>query len=495
MKVESLKRTKQDLNYISVYLFQKYHETFLPFLCNLINLSFTTGVFPNHFKHATVVPVYKKRGDRRSVNNYRPIAILPFIGKIFEKCIFNRIVDFTTTNNIISPYQFGFTKGRSTQDAIFLLSEKIYDCWNNDNSSMLLNIFVDFRKCFDTIDHRINLKRLELYGINGIFLKLLQSYLTDRTQSVRIIDEISSSRPLTVGIPQGSNLACLCFLIVINELPNISDKFSSILFADDCTLSFKCNESQAEQLCNVELDKFLTWATANKLSINVEKTYCIAHTYRNINTDRLNISINNINLQFCEEGLFLGVSIDTKMKFRKHINDICSKLSKAIGIIYKLCNDGAPKSVLIQLYYSLAYPYINYNVCSYAGTYDTHLNRIFLLQKRLIRIINRRPFLEHTDELFFSSEILKVHDVYKLNIGLFMHDNSSTGQFNRTHSHNTRNRNDFLPNRARLTITQNSIKVIGPNIWNSIPENIRALPTKTSFKNQYKTYLLSFYSS
>ena len=153
------------------------------------------------------------------------------------------------------------------------------------------------------------------------------------------------------------------------------------------------------------------------------------------------------------------------------------------------------KSVLIQLYYSLAYPYINYNVCSYAGTYETHLHRILLLQKRLIRIINRRPFLEHTDELFFSTEILKIQDVYKLNIGLYMYDNSGTGQFARTHSHNTRHKNDLLPTRARLAITQNSINVIGPNIWNTIPDNIRALPSKTSFKKQYKTYLLSFYSS
>ena len=203
-------------------------------------------------------------------------------------------------------------------------------------------------------------------------------------------------------------------------------------------MSFRCDESNAEFLCNSELAKFLEWTTANKLSINLDKTYCIAHTYRNINTNILNITINNMNLQFYEFGLFLGVTVDTKMKFYKHIDNICNKLSKAIGIIYKLSNEGAPKSVLLMMYYSLAYPYINYNVCSYAGTYNSHLNRILLLQKRLVRIVNKSAYLEHTDKLFFDNKIFKIDDVYKLNVGLYMIDNYASGLYNRNHAFITR---------------------------------------------------------
>ena len=183
------------------------------------------------------------------------------------------------------------------------------------------------------------------------------------------------------------------------------------------------------------------------------------------------------------------------MKFDKHIDSICDKLSKAIGIIYKLSTDGAPKSVLTMLYYSLAYPYINYNVSSYAGTFNSHLNRILLLQKRLVRIINRSAYLEHTDKLFFETKILKIHDVYKLNVGLFMFDNSRSDLYTRNHTYDTRHRNDLLQNRARLSITQNSIDVIGPSTWNSIPERIRSLPSRNSFKSQYKSYLISQYVS
>ena len=492
--INSLKRTKQHINYISVEIFQKFHNLFIKHLCKLINISFTMGVFPEHFKHATVIPIFKK-GTKTDISNYRPVSILPFIGKVFEKCIFNRIVKFTSTHNIISPNQFGFTKGKSTQDAIFRLSDEIYNCWNNNDSSFILNIFVDFRKCFDTINHQIILNKMEMYGIRGIFLKLIECYLTNRTQSVRISTEISSPRAITVGTPQGSNLSSLIFLLAINDLPNISNRFSSILFADDLTMSFRCDELNAELLCNAELEKFLNWTTANKLSVNIDKTYCIAHTYRDINTNNLNISINNINLNFYEYGLFLGVTIDSKMKFSIHIDNVCNKLSKAIGIIYKLSNEGAPKSVLTMLYYSLAYPYINYNVSSYAGTFDSHLNRIFLLQKRLVRIVNKSEYLEHTDKLFFDSKILKIHDVYKLNVGLYMYENSGSGLYNRNHAYNTRNRNELLQNRARLTITENSINVVGPSIWNSIPERIRTSPSKDSFKSQYKYFLLSQYVS
>ena len=492
--IKSLKRTKQDIDFISVEIFQKFHELFLKYLCELINHSFIKGVFPDEFKHATVIPVWKK-GSRTIVSNFRPISILPFIGKIFEKCMYNRIISFVSNCNLISPNQFGFTKGRTTQDAIFLLTEKIYRCWNDNDSSFILNIFVDFRKCFDTINHQIMLKKLELYGINGIFLKLLTCYLTNRSQSVRISNTISSARPITVGTPQGSNLSCLLFLLFINELPRISNRFSSILFADDLTMVFRCNESNAEQVCNSELAKFLDWTTANKLSVNIDKTYCIAHTYRIINTNNFNIFIDNSNLQFYEEGLFLGITIDSKMKFIKHIDNVCNKLSKSIGIIYKLSNDGAPKSVLTQLYYSIAYPYINYNICSYGGTFNSHINRILLLQKRLIRIIHKKPFLEHTNPLFVESQILKIQDVFKLNIGLYMYDNSDITIPNRVHSYDTRNRNELLPDRARLTITQNSIYVAGPSLWNTIPEQIKNSPSRNSFKRQYKTYLLSQYAT
>ena len=198
--VLSLKSTKQNINNISVDMFKKHHHLFLPILCEIINLSFISGVFPTCFKHATVVPIFKK-GDRCNVLNYRPIAILYFLSKVFERCIYARLWEFAVTNNIFTPYQYGFLKGKSTQDALLSLTENIYNCLNSRDGSFCINIFVDFHKCFDTIDHAILIRKLELYGIIGSLLNLVNNYLSNRTQSVRIKKSISPPLPISKGVP------------------------------------------------------------------------------------------------------------------------------------------------------------------------------------------------------------------------------------------------------------------------------------------------------
>ena len=152
-----------------------------------------------------------------------------------------------------------------------------------------------------------------------------------------------------------------------------------------------------------------------------------------------------------------------------------------------------PHKVLKQVYYALIYSYLNYNIICYAGTYDTHLHRLLLLQKRAVRILSNASFLDHTDPLFYSNGILKIHDIYNLNVGMYMYDRAQSGLYNRTHVYNTRNRDDLLPNRPRMTITQNSLSVAGPNIWNSIPTEIQNSPSRNSFKFKYKKYMLSLY--
>ena len=477
-------------------MFKKHHQLFLPILCEIINLSFITGVFPTCFKYATVVPIFKK-GDRCNVSNYRPIAILLFLSKVFERCLYTRLMDFAAINNLFTPHQYGFLKGKSTQDALMHLTEFIYDCFNGRDGSFCINIFVDFHKCFDTIDHVILIRKLELYGVPAILLNIVKNYLSDRTQSVRIKESISPPLLITKGVPQGSILGPLLFLFFINDLPNISNIFTPVLYADDTTLSFKCHSiPQALILCNQELHKFYNWAVANKLSINfdIDKTYFMIHTFRNLDLSELNLNFGNNILPKSNASKFLGVIVDEKLKFDNHIDLISKKISKSIGIIYKLSQLKMPHKVLKQLYYNLIYSYLNYNVCCYASTYDSHLNKLFLLQKRAIRIINNAPFLAHTDPLFFSNSILKIHDIHKLNIGLYMYHHNSSAHYLRPHDYATRGHNDLLPLSARLTLTQNSISVVGPNIWNSIPEDIQNSPSYNCFKFRYKKFLLSFYT-
>ena len=152
-----------------------------------------------------------------------------------------------------------------------------------------------------------------------------------------------------------------------------------------------------------------------------------------------------------------------------------------------------PKSILIQIYYSLIHSHLNYNIICYLGTFPTYINRLFLLQKRAIRIISGASFLEHTDPLFYSNKILKINDMYNLNVGMYMYDRWNSGVYDRQHQYETRNRNDLLPRQARLSVTQNSLSFVGPNLWNSIPVTIQSSISSSSFKCQYKKHLISLY--
>ena len=493
--IKSMKVTKTGVHEISINLFKKYHMFFLPCLCDMINLCLSTGIFPDCLKIAIVIPIFKK-GHASDVSNYRPIALLPFLSKIIERCIFDRLSIYASSCNLIGPAQFGFRKGKSTHDAITLITENIYEAFNIGNGTFNINIFIDFQKAFDTIDHAILLNKLRIYGITGTFHDLIKNYLSNRFQSVRVGDCLSSPLKITKGVPQGSVLGSLLFLLFISDLPNVSGILTSILFADDLALSFTCNDAnECNIICNRELNRLFEWSASNKLSINYGRTksYFMINTYGNIEQDAFNININGITLENVSQAKYLGVVLDPKLKFNKHIDYIAEKISKSTGILYKLKKLKIPIQILKQIYYSLIYSIINYNICAYGGTYNTHINRLFLLQKRAIRLICGESFLAHTDPLFYRTQILKIHDIYRLNVAVYMFEARHSGEFDRNHPYPTRSYNDLVPIYARLNVTQNYLKVSGPNVWNSIPQEIRNLPSLSMFKNRYKKYLLSLY--
>ena len=359
-----------------------------------------------------------------------------------------------------------------------------------------INVYIDFQKAFDTVDHTILLNKLLLYGITGNAHMLIKNYLSNRYQSVRIGNSLSPPLQITKSVPQGSVLGSLLFLFAINDLPNVSNIFTSILYADDLALSLTCKTiNECNQLCNGELKKIFEWSVSNKLSINYghDKSYYMLHSFRNLDTSSFNISINNNFLENLTKAKYLGVILDPHLKYKHHIEYIAEKISKSIGILFKLKKLKTPRPILKQIYYSLIYSLLNYNICSYAGTYNIHLNRLFLLQKRAVRLICNESFLAHTDPLFFRTGILKLHDIYKLNIALYMFDARHSGIFDRNHHYATRSYQELNPFSNRLTVTENSLRVCGPIIWNSIPQEIRNVPSVSIFKNKYKKHLLSTY--
>jgi hypothetical protein len=242
-------------------------------LVHLINMSLEQGIFPDEMKCARVIPLYKS-GDSKLINNYRPVSILPILSKVFERVIYNRLHKFIDDNNLIYNLQFGFRAKYNTTMALLTLIDKIVA--GIDKNEMTLGTFLDFSKAFDTVNHKILIRKLHKYGIRGIANNLINSYLSNRKQFVSFNNVLSEAQVITYGVPQGSILGPLLFVLYINDIYLVSNSIMPILFADDSSLFVQGKDiNTMTNVLNHELDHIYNWVNTNKLSLNVEKTYRI----------------------------------------------------------------------------------------------------------------------------------------------------------------------------------------------------------------------------
>ena len=490
--ISKLKLTKSNVNSMPVKIFKLLSKIISPPLCKLINFSFRTGTFPNSFKIARITPIFKK-GDRQNPNSYRPISSLHFISKIFERSMANKLFSFLKKFSILHPFQFGFQRNKSTCDALIHLTEFIYN--SLDNKKTVVNVLIDLRKAFDSVNHEVLLDKMFIYGIRGLPLEWFKSYLSDRKQFVAVGSSRSSLKTTNIGVPQGSILGPILFLLFVNDLPNSTDILLPTLFADDTTLSISHhNYNEIVPILNRELDSVLNWTVSNKLSLNVEKTEMVIVSNKKTTHSNNQIMLGGEFIEYNDECVFLGVKIDNRLNFSNHIKYVANKLSKNTGIFYRI-KDNMTKQARISYYYSLFFPYISYNVIVWGGTYKNHLYPIIRQQKRIIRLIADADYQFHTNSLFLKFEILKFEDVYKFFISVYMFKALQQGLFSNSHNLNTRNSNLATASFHRLTSTQHSVSFSGPKIWNSLPSNIRNINSLPSFKLKLKQYFINQYNS
>ena len=432
-------------------------------------------------KIARVVPLFKT-GEISMFTNYRPVSVLPAFSKILERIVYNHLINFLNKFNILSSNQYGFRKNHSTAYALIQLYDKLSDAF--DQGKVTLGLFIDLSKAFDTVNHDILLDKLEFYGVRGVALQWFKSYLSCRTQFVQYNGYNSSSKYIKCGVPQGSILGPLLFLLYINDLCNVSKALDFILFADDTNIFFSHNgPNQLMEIVNNELKKLSSWFQANKLSINIKKSnFILFKTKQNKQKLDLHFSIHGIEIDCVNEVLFLGVILDEHLSWKSQIQNVARKVSKSVGIIYKssFCLN---KASLCTLYYSLVYPYLHYCATVWGSTYQSNLKRLINLQKRVIRIVSRSSFDAHANPIFVSLRILKFEDIIKLQIGkvMYLYKNGQLpDSFNDTfllncdiHAYNTRNKNSFRLPYCRTNVRKFSLRFQGPKILNSLALKFR----------------------
>lgn len=489
-------------------------------LAHLFNNSIYSGVFPDELKCADVMPLFKK-GAIDEMTNYRPISLLPSISKVFEKIVKERVVNYLKTINFFSSVQFGFQKGKSTEDALLEFCSRIFS--NLDEKKYTCGLFIDITKAFDMVNHKILLRKLENAGFRSFMLEWFGSYLLNRSQRVKIDNIRSSIASFNIGVPQGSVLGPILFLVYINSLFSLDFKSTLTAFADDigCTYGSKSALNLVADI-NWDLDLLRTWFNEHKLiispktkimffnlsSVNVFETDVMYHAndcqrfminrcksctnefsfYNNVSC-----SANCFVVEKVDSFKYLGLHIDSRMNFSCHTEYLRKYFNWTLRNFFYLSNVCSLK-LLTTIYYGIFHSKLQYAISCWGGAYQNKIQPLLILQKAVIRKICRKHRRHPSFELFATLKILPVRHLYCFKVLKTFFRRSGNLNFRLISNYNLRGNflNVVTVPDFRTTAFRNFCSVFSFRLFNKLPQSIRSITISGIFLKRIKQWLFNF---
>ena len=461
-------------------------------LTHLYNLSLSTCLFPDKWKEARVVPI-PKGGDTSQVTNLRPISLLPIPGKILEKLIHTKISEYLENNNLLSPYQHGFRKDHSTMAAIHQLVDTIGH--NMDNRIPTLVTFIDFRKAFDCVQHDILLTKLSKFGLDQMTLQWVASYLKQRKQKVLANNMCSEQAIIKQGVPQGSILGPLLYLLYANDLASVIKNCGFSFYADDTVLySHNANFNIAKRNMNRNLRALNDWFTQNCIAMNVTKTkYMLFGSRMSLAKIKpFALKIDNQAIERVYKYTYLGVILDPILNYDKQISATVARVSGKVKQLRRVREFLNTQAALL-VYKNMILPILEYADIFVTAASKENRDKLQVLQNRALRTVFQVDRYHSTELLHDEAKLLRLRYRRETHILQFMYTKSKDTNFCKK---STRRRSrigvktrsqkkcNFILGKPSTEKYKRSISYKGPKIWNTLPGTIQKANSGFEFKNK-----------